>query len=870
MNPYFVAAYLEQTMKSVIPSILSAIVLILGLNGCGPAPSPTATEATSALTIIPPTLTIIPPTKSPIPEGKIITVTSSTDRGPGTLRQALLDAQPYDTITFDPAVFPLNAPATIILSSGLPELTQGNLTIDASNAGVVLNGGNITTPEYQHGIIISSGYNIVQGLQIIGFSDAAIALVGGAQYNIIGGDRTIGNGPLGQGNLLSGNNFGVCLWDEATSHNTIQGNYIGITLDGTATWGNTRDGIHSNGATQNLLIGNVIGGNESAGIYLCCVVNGNNTVTNNLIGIGPGGASLGNGLAGILIDRSRYNLVGPGNVIAHNTGEGVMFWEEASNNTVTQNIIQDNGGRGILFTSPGQSAFQPPLIINFDIKAGTLSGIACANCTVEIFSDTSDEGGIYEGRTKSGVDGAFTFAKGASLAGPNLTATATHADGNTSAFSQPTQGSSQNLSLQVGNALPMFILQTKPSNELADNRIGGTAEAQHIGPWIWNAGAKWMRVIVDPSGKWQHVDWSQDEYVIDPNEEEAIDNLVSNGARIMLVLDVWYPESKAVYYKTESDITIYSNWVRFMVRHFKGRVEYYEILNEPDLSFEKPSGMPVDAYVNLVKRTISIIREEDPKAKIVVGAVPDTRFDAARDWMWGLLKSEVMPLVDGLSWHGMYGATPSNDLRGVRDAGSPQIASYWENYPSLVEEIKSIATAHGFDGEFLIEEMLWRTPDMPHESEPYGFSDVSGAKYYARAIIIHLGLDVAAGLAIVQEDNRPRSNSVIRDLCSVMAGAQPIELPIMIESESSNIKHYWFSQTNGDFLVAVWTDDAAVDVDPGIASIITIPGFSNWSAMGMDVLNGFEQELITSSENGTLIIRDLLIKDYPLVIRLSK
>jgi hypothetical protein len=375
------------------------------------------------------------------------------------------------------------------------------------------------------------------------------------------------------------------LWGEATSHNTIQGNYIGITLDGTATWGNTRDGIHSNGTTQNLLIDNVTGGSEGAGIYLCCVVNGNNTVTNNWIGIGPGGSSLGNGLAGVLIDRSRYNVVGPGNVIAHNNGQGVMFWEEASINTITENSIHDNGERGILFTSPGQSALlQAPLIANFDIKAGTLSGAACANCTVEIFSDTGDEGGIYEGRTKSGEDGAFTFAKGALLAGPNLTATATQTDGNTSEFSQPTQGSSQNLSPQVGNALPIFILQTKPPNELAENRIGGVTEALNIGAGEWNLGLKWMRLIVDTSGKWQYVDWSKDEYVIDPNEEGSIDNLLSNGLRIMLVLDVWYPYPRTVDLKTESGIAIYSNWVRFMVRHFKGRVEYYEILNEPDLN----------------------------------------------------------------------------------------------------------------------------------------------------------------------------------------------------------------------------------------------------------------------------------------------
>jgi parallel beta-helix repeat protein len=805
------------------------------------------------------------------PMPSFITVTSSADSGPGTLRQALLDAKLYDTITFDPAVFPANAPATIVLSSDLPQLTQGHLTIDASNAGVILNGSNITTPppESHNGISISSDYNIVRGLQIVGFSDAGIALARGAQYNLIGGNRTIGKGPLGQGNLLSGNNIGVGLWDEATSHNTIQGNSIGITLDGTATWGNTRDGVHSNGATQNLLVDNVIGGSEDAGIYLCCVVNGNNTVTHNWIGIGPGGSSHGNGVAGVLIDRTRYNVVGPGNVIAHNKGQGVEFWEETSNNTITENIIHDNGGCGILFTNPGQSALQPkPVIFSFDIKAGTVSGVACANCTVEIFSDTGDEGGIYEGQTKSGEDGAFTFAKGASLAGPNLTATATQTDGNTSEFSPPTQGSSQNPSLQVGNALPIFLLQTRPPNLLADNRIGGTATALPYTPGMWSDGEKWMRVVVDPTGKWQHVDWSKDEYVIDPNEEGTIDDLVSQGIRIMLYLDVWsdiYPQT--VYYKSESDIAIYSNWVRFMVRHFKGRVKYYEMCG-PRLAFERPEGMPVESYTYLVKRIAPIIREEDPQAKMVVGAVPDTRLGAARDWMWGLLKSEVMPLVDGISWCPMYGAAPSDDPRGVRYPD--QMPNYWENYPALVEEIRSTATAHGFHGEFLANEMQWSTPDMCVWDVPCDYTDVAGAKYYGRAIIIHLGLDVVAGLGIVQESNRPRSNSVIRYLCSIMAGAQPMELPIVIESEASNIKHYGFSQSNGDYLVAVWRDNAAVDFDPGIASIISIPGFSNWHAAGMDILNGFEQELITRNENGNLIIRDLLIKDYPLVIRLSK
>jgi len=46
-------------------------------------------------------------------------------------------------------------------------------------------------------------------------------------------------------------------------------------------------------------------------------------------------------------------------------------------------------------------------------------------------------------------------------------------------------------------------------------------------------------------------------------------------------------------------------------------------------------------------------------------------------------------------------------------------------------------------------------------------------------------------------------------------------------------------------------------LSPSMASII-------------DVLHSIEQPLITSSKNGDLVIRNLSIKDYPIIIRLTK
>jgi hypothetical protein len=808
-----------------------------------------------------------------VPQRRTIVVISTADSGPGTLRQALQNAKPYDVITFDLSVFPPDAPATIFVASGLPQITQGNLMIDASNAGVILDGSGISPPEGATGISITSDYNTVRGLQIVGFFDAGIGLGESAQYNIIGGDRSVGNGPLGQGNLISGNGqFGIGLWGEDTSHNTIQGNYIGVNIDGTATQGHlARDGIHSNGATQNLITDNVIGGSELAGVYLCCVLDGRNVITKNLIGVGPSGIPLGNQLAGILIDRSRYNVVGPGNVIAHNLGDGISFWEDTPYNTVTQNIIHDNGGRGIVAIT---SMLQPPLIINFDIKAGALSGATCANCVVEIFSDSGDEGGIYEGRTQAGEDGAFTFAKGASFAGPILTATATDPSGNTSEFSSPTQGTSRNLSLQVGNALPMLRLQTKPSNELADNRTG--ASFNELGPQAWTEGIVasavdlgLKRLDVQFGDVEAPIDWSLNEYELPQEFDGFVDSLAANGIALNYMLHFWDTAGHAAgeelgnpRFQNEEEVQEFLDYVRFFVRHFKGRILYYTIWSEQDACGPDSVKciMPED-YVELVRQVIPVIREEDPEAKIVSG--PNVLFFARED-LFTLLRSDVVKQFDVISWHGLYDVAPNIEFYG----------NYYYEYPSIVQEIKQTASAHGFQGEYWGTEMTWCSEEFPSchpADQPWGQqkTDLLAAKYYARGIVMELGLDVGVGLGGFQT-NALWSYPMIRNLNTVMAGNKPLEIAVEIESDAAPIASYGFSLPNGERLFAVWSDGVAADYDPGVPATLTFPGASTQKVIGIDVLHGFEQELISEMENGNLVIRDLLVKDYPIILRFTK
>ena len=181
----------------------------------------------------------------------------------------------------------------------------------------------------------------------------------------------------------------------------------------------------------------------------------------------------------------------------------------------------------------------------------------------------------------------------------------------------------------------------------------------------------------------------------------------------------------------------------------------------------------------------------------------------------------------------------------------------------MVEELKALGAAEGFNGEYLAEEMLWRTERADEPQQPV--SAIVSAKYLARAILTHLGLDVTASVSGMFPGECPH---FVRRLCTIVAGAAPISLPLEIESDAANIVHYSFSLPNGDQLIALWTNGVAVDEDPGVRADLLLRGFSSESVVGMDIRNGAEHEILTSVQDGNLTIRGLLVKDYPIILRL--
>jgi parallel beta-helix repeat protein len=404
-----------------------------------------------------------------------LVVVNTNDSGPGSLRQAILDANadpstentivfniPVSDPGFDGATFtlqPLSELPAVRRATVIDGTTQTAFTGDSNPFGpeVVLDGSRLPSGS---GLRLADD-NAVLGLVIHGFDGDGI----GASYS----------------------------WDPdlRPSRNRIEGNYLGTDATGTAAVPNGLGvDIHGYGspsvqATGNVIRGNLIAGNRYDGISLCDA--DRTEIRENLIGTDrTGAAPLGNGRYGILLTcaGSPRNQI-EGNTVAWSGDTGILDAPDYrygvaytadghQGNRFSRNAIHSNGGLGIDLWPPPFPSGEPPftptpndtcdgdsggnLLQNYPtitraetdglttVIEGFLNSVPNRTYTVELFANTAaDPSGAGEGQTfltsltvatDSSCLGNFSVILPTVVPpGSFLTATATDDQDNTSEFS---------------------------------------------------------------------------------------------------------------------------------------------------------------------------------------------------------------------------------------------------------------------------------------------------------------------------------------------------------------------------------------------------------------------------------------------------
>jgi hypothetical protein len=311
------------------------------------------------------------------------TVTTTSDSGAGSLRQAILDANANpgpDTIAF---AIPGAGVQTISVATSLTiteKVTIDGYTQPRSSPNTDPTGDNAVLQvelagSGTDGFVITAGDPAIQGLALYGFQNAvnftgtANGLVAGCFVglnaaglatggNAVGiwghgaGLEQIGNENPANRNVISGN--GVGIQDDAGG--VVRGNLIGTNPAGNAAIANGT-GVVATSTVQTQIGGlgsgqrNVISGNTGDGAH---ITGGSPTVEGNYIGLDATGLQrLGNGGVGLFIDSPGSDLIG-GNYVSGNASDGIHLIGSLSSrvfaNYIGLNVaLEDvgNGGAGL-------------------------------------------------------------------------------------------------------------------------------------------------------------------------------------------------------------------------------------------------------------------------------------------------------------------------------------------------------------------------------------------------------------------------------------------------------------------------------------------------------------------------------------------
>lgn len=168
------------------------------------------------------------------------------------------------------------------------------------------------------------------------------------------------------------------------------------------------------------------------------------------------------------------------------------------------------------------------------------------------------------------------------------------------------------------------VVQTHPADSVLGTRVDRTI-------------APFLRIL--PNGEY---DWSI--------PDMCIDAMLKNGLEPLYTIYPPFNMPKNSPQELAKDPQRWANWVRDLTTHFKGKVRYWEIWNEPNAV----PGFSATDYVTLLKTAYPVIKEVDPTATVLGGCgvyiIPQ--------WTEAVLRAGAGPYMDVLSIHNYVGTSP--------------------------------------------------------------------------------------------------------------------------------------------------------------------------------------------------------------------
>jgi hypothetical protein len=400
----------------------------------------------------------------------------------------------------------------------------------------------------------------------------------------------------------------------------------------------------------------------------------------------------------------------------------------------------------------------------------------------------------------------------------------------------------------------------KRSSQIVDGfGINSDLPRQPYLPWdawwwtrMFDAGASWIRIgQYENSSDYTSWDWVERKrgvFAVAPEVDDYVDSLVDNGVKVQVQLMYGNPmytspggkrvdsivpkpgsfhnddrSIDSVFWapKTPEQIAAFLRYVTWMVNHFKGRIHYWALWNEPDIGYWNYANP--EEYGRLLAAFAPAVHQTDASAKVIYGGQADPTSDFAKRV---LDECKCASQIDVFAYHTYpgYGRNvhPESMDSGAYGVESPaKLRALVRGYPGIRKDIEF------WDDEFN-SIPSWKGSDESVQAKyiPRGilYNHAAGVKTFVW--LLTAGVDgneyddfgFIHGKRDLPDDFTPRpvyyayqnTNALFAD--TKLDASIGIEVSDVPRSQREAFLRYGFRNKNGKAIVAYWV---AAHSNPG-------------------------------------------------------
>jgi len=448
------------------------------------------------------------------------------------------------------------------------------------------------------------------------------------------------------------------------------------------------------------------------------------------------------------------------------------------------------------------------------------------------------------------------------------------------------------------------------AKQIEDSRLGlgmekldrDAFEPEKVYDKVAALGVKWIRL---QSG-WQKTEKEKGIYDFAWLDEQ-VDNLIKRGLKPWLCLcygNVLYDELAKEYFGAVGCPPIrneeaYSAWEKYVyetVKHFSGRIEYYEVWNEAEGAWTWRPEPNAKEYAEFCIRTAKAVKGADGNAKVITGS----HYDDSLTFFNEEFVCGTLEVSDAVTYHS-YHYDERMSIQRIK-----ALSALTKQYGKQIEIIQGESGSQSKSGgngalnwirtdEMMQTKQILRHTladilegvkftsvfscvDMAENLDAKADAPITQCGYFG---LLGAEFDSKTGMLMGEYKEKP-SYYAFQNICSIFnENVQPINIPVIFRQESSSridgtdcrikdIIYGGLRKENGSCAFVYWNSTDMITVKEYEATttidIVGVKGDIRLIDPMSGIVYEISEDILKDNGNNHYELKNIAIRDYPLII----